>query len=400
MDKETNNFLKDMRWTAKLTVDGVVGVTNIVEEMHQTILILGGLIGEVGQTRTKGITGIAYKGVYTITELVGSGLDVSLKQLGSLVEESESSPSREAALSILNGVLGDYLVMTNNPLAISMGFRREGKSLSDEALLEIIGQSNGKIIVMIHGSCMNDLQWNREGHDYGATLADDLDVTPLYLHYNSGLHISENGRKLADLLERLLAQVSQPIELSILSHSMGGLVARSACYYGESSGHNWLKYLKKMVFLGTPHHGALLERGGNWVDTLLGISSYSTPLARIGKIRSSGVTDLRYGNIVDEDWNRQDRFENSGDPRTAVPLPEGILCYALAGTIGKEASKLGDELIGDGLVTVNSALGHHQKRQLRLLFPESQQWVERGVNHFDLLNHPQVYEMIKEWLNS
>lgn len=399
MAQETTNFLRDMRWTAKLTVAGVVGVTNIVEEMHQTVFSLGGLIGKVGQTRTKGVTGIAYKRVRAITEIVGSGLDVSLKQLGSMVAESDSSAGREAAISVLNGVLGDYLVLTNNPLAISMGFRREGKSLSDEALLEIIGQSNGKLMLMIHGSCMNDLQWNREKHHYGAALADDLGVTPLYLHYNSGLHISENGRKLADLLERLLAQVSQPIELSILSHSMGGLVARSACYYGESSGHNWLKHLKKMVFLGTPHHGALLERGGNWIDTLLGISSYSTPLARLGKIRSSGVTDLRYGNIVDEDWNGQDRFAKSGDPRTAVPLPEGVLCYALAGTIGKEASKLGDEVIGDGLVTVKSALGHHQKRQLRLLFPESQQWVGRGVSHFDLLSHPQVYETIKGWLN-
>ena len=27
--------------------------------------------------------------------------------------------------------------------------------------------------------------------------------------------------------------------------------------------------------LGTPHHGAPLERGGTWIDTLLGVSRYS-----------------------------------------------------------------------------------------------------------------------------
>ena len=119
---------------------------------------------------------------------------------------------------------------------------------------------------------MNDLQWKRKGHDHGAALARDLAYTPVYLHYNSGLHISTNGRAFAELLEALVRLWPVPLtELVLIGHSMGGLVARSACHYGALARHEWLRRLDKLVFLGTPHHGAPLERGGNWVDMLLGV---------------------------------------------------------------------------------------------------------------------------------
>ena len=109
---------------------------------------------------------------------------------------------------------------------------------------------------------------------------------------------------------------------------------------------------------------------------------------------------MRYGNIVDEDWKGRDRFEFSGDQRTPVPLPNNVQCYSIAATTGKESSKLGDDLIGDGLVTLNSALGRHKNPDLNLLFPETHQWIGRNMNHMDLLNHPEVYETIKKWLRT
>jgi hypothetical protein len=83
-----------------------------------------------------------------------------------------------------------------------------------------------------------------------------------------------------------------------------------------------------------------------------------------------------------------------------VPLPENVACYSIAATTGKKATKLNEELIGDSLVTLNSALGRHQNPKFNLLFPESNQWVGRNMNHMDLLSHPQVYEMIKKWLGT
>jgi len=187
-------------------------------------------------------------------------------------------------------------------------------------------------------------------------------------------------------------------ELVLIGHSMGGLLARSACHYGAQAKHQWLRRLDKLMFLGTPHHGAPLERGGNWVDILLSSTAYSAPLARLGKIRSAGITDLRYGNLVDEDWHKRDRFARSGDRRVPVPLPEGVACYAIAASTGKSAGALPELLIGDGIVPLESALGHHDNPKLAIDFEPSRQWVAYGTHHLDLLNRPEVYAHVKRWL--
>jgi pimeloyl-ACP methyl ester carboxylesterase len=392
----------DIRGAGNLTLDAIAGITDLVEAMHHTISSLGGILGESNQNRTTGITGLVYRNIRTVSGLVGGSIDLLLKQFSSLLGEKCSSPEREVVLAALNGVLGDHLAARNNPLAIPMQFRLNGVPLAmgDQAFKQLVRQSDGKIALMVHGSCMNDLLWNRQGHDHGTALANDLGYLPVYLHYNTGLHISQNGREFANLIEVFFNQLPLPIELVIIAHSMGGLVSRSACHYGKVAGHSWLNHLLKIVFLGTPHHGASLERAGNWIDIILEISPYSAPFSRLGKIRSAGVTDLRYGNILDEDWKGRDRFEYAGDHRSAVPLPEGLQCYTIAATTSKESSMLGDQLIGDGLVTLNSALGRHKNADLNLLFPETHQWIARDMNHMDLLNHSEVYETIKQWLDS
>jgi len=232
-----------------------------------------------------------------------------------------------------------------------------------------------------------------------AALARDLGYTPVYLHYNTGLHVSSNGRAFAGLIEVLLEQWPVAVkELVIIGHSMGGLVSRSACHYGALAGHDWPTRLRKLVFLGTPHHGAPLERGGHWVDVILGVSPYTAPFARLGKIRSAGVTDLRHGNLLDEDWEGRDRFAHAQDLRQPVPLPKRVQCYAIAATTGSRAGDLGDRVLGDGLVPVDSALGRHADPRRALEIPESRQWIGYGMNHLDLLSHPEVYAAMKRWL--
>ncbi|QUM85900.1 MULTISPECIES: hypothetical protein [unclassified Moritella] len=387
----------DMRGINQLAVDAVTGLTDIVEALHYTILSLG-LNKQDTQPRTRGVTGFVYRNIRTVTAFVGDKIDFSLSQLGSALGQHESSLNREVAISMLNGVLGDYLLERENPLAVIMQFRRDGKPLSDVALRNLIEKSNGKILLMVHGLCMNDLQWQVDEHDHGVELARDLGYEPIYLHYNTGRHISENGRDLSSLLEYLVGLSPQPLSLSILAHSMGGLVSRSAFYYGEKAKHTWLEQVNKMVFLGTPHHGAALEKGGNLIDVLLGSNPYSKPFAKLGKIRSAGITDLRYGSIIDEDWQGKDRFSYTMDNRGSLALPNGVHCYTLAAVKSKESTVVGDGLIGDGLVNVDSALGRHNDDLLHLTFPEHHQWIGRDMNHMDLLYHPDVYRKIRQWL--
>ena len=227
-------------------------------------------------------------------------------------------------------------------------------------------------------------------------LARELGYIPVYLNYNSGLHISTNGLEFATLLERLVSAWPVPLEqLAIVGHSMGGLVARSACDAAEAAGHRWPRKLHKLVSLGSPHQGAPLERGGNWVDVLLGVSRYSAPLARLGKIRSAGITDMRFGSLRDEDWRGRDRFAHTGDTRRPLMLPQGVDCYAIAATT---ATKSADELPGDGLVQVDSALGLHPSPARALNFPEGHRWIAFGTGHLDLLSSAEVYATLRSWL--
>jgi hypothetical protein len=370
--------------------------------MHHTIGRTPGVLGSAPTGRTRGITGLVYRSVRGVTGLVGGGIDAILGALVPLFGRSPPSPRHEALVAALNGVLGDYLADTGNPLAIRMQLRRDGVQLPMErdALAKAIPACSGKLLVLVHGLCLNDLQWNRRGHDHGAALARDLGWTPVYLNYNTGLHISTNGAALAEALDSLAWQWPVPlVDFAILAHSMGGLVARSACHYGAESGHAWLQQLGALVFLGTPHHGAPMERGGNWIDLLLGASPYSAPFARLGKIRSAGITDLRYGNLTDEDWQSRDRFAR-GDRRRFVPLPDGVRCYAIAATTAQRMPAPGMTLRGDGLVPVASALGEHVKPELALNIPTSRKWIARGCGHLDLMSSAPVYRRIRRWLES
>jgi pimeloyl-ACP methyl ester carboxylesterase len=177
--------------------------------------------------------------------------------------------------------------------------------------------------------------WQRRGHDHGAALARDLGLAPVYLHYNTGRHVSENGREFAAALERCSRRWPVPVdEITVVAHSMGGLVARSACHYGAALGHAWPGALRRLVFLGTPHHGAPLERAGHRASAALGAVPYAAAYARIGRLRSAGVTDLRHGNLLDEDWAAGDRFGVGADGRRPLPLPAGLECHAFAAALG------------------------------------------------------------------
>jgi pimeloyl-ACP methyl ester carboxylesterase len=286
-------------------------------------------------------------------------------------------------LAVLNGVLGDYLAEIESPLAIAMSSRVEG-------------EPGPKMLVLVHGSAMSDHQWLRRGHDHGAALARDLGFSPVYVHYNSGLHISTNGRLLAAHLETVVAGWPVPLEeIALLGHSMGGLVARSACHAAEADALAWRKKLRRLVCLGSPHHGSPLERGGNWIDALLGVSAYSAPLARLGKIRSAGVTDMRFGSVLDEHWEGRARFDLASDTRRPLPLPAGVDCFTVAASTARE---LRPKLPGDGLVPVDSALGRHVRGELTLQFPEAHRSIALGTGHLDLLDRAEVYETIRRWL--
>ncbi len=420
----------DIQGLAQLATQATLGVTGLTENVHGNVYkTVARFFGPFGArfvdraagssgVRPGGVTGLVYGSVNGVTRLAGGTVNALLSSVVPVIAEKASSRRREAMLATLNGVLGDHLQATGNPLAIGMSLRHEGQALTLEpaALAQRLPSVTGKLLVLIHGLCMNDLQWRSHGddasaphavHDHGLQLAAELGYTPLYLHYNSGLHTSSNGRQLADLLEQLLQAWPRPVqELTLLGHSMGGLLARSAFHQARQSGQAWPARVKRLVFLGTPHHGAPLERVGNWADAALERQAITRPFARIGQIRSAGVTDLRHGNVLEADWVDADRFERAPDARQILPLPAGVTCYAVAATTVTQGAGplapvrqvLSHKMVGDGLVPLESALGLHEDPERCLAFAAENQWVAHGMGHLELLSRPEVTRQLVAWL--
>jgi pimeloyl-ACP methyl ester carboxylesterase len=363
----------------------------------------GSVDAEPQDERTRGLTGFVYESVRGVTRLVGGSAEALLGWLAPALAASDPRQpprrEREAVVAALNGVLGDHLAATDNPLAIAMAFRQSGRTLALErsALRSHLCGATPKVLVLLHGLCMNDLQWERAGHHHGEALARELGYTPVSLHYNSGLSVSTNGRILTQLMERLYDAWPVPIErLVMMGHSMGGLVARSAIHHGaliQRGGLRWPTRVNDLICLGTPHQGAPLERAGQGVDLLLSAAPYAAPLARLGKLRSAGINDLRWGNIVSAP---------SGDEGThrcaQVSLPDRTRCFAIAASLGPAAGSLKARLLGDGVVPVASALGQHREPDRRLDFAPDRQAVVHGTGHLDLLSSAEVYSRLRQWL--
>jgi pimeloyl-ACP methyl ester carboxylesterase len=396
----------DLKAAVQLVTQATTGAIGVAEGVHQAVRNRLGLPAGLEPGRTGGLTGQIYQGIRGVTQLVGHGLDSALATLLPMVDDPtrhpEPSPGREAVLAALNGVLGDRLLETGNPLAQAMELRHAGRRLPLEnrpRLHQRLGPATPHLIVLLHGLCMNDTQWQRNGHDHGAFLAQALGATPVYLRYNSGLHTSTNGREFARQLEVLVAQWPVPLaSITLIGHSMGGLVARAACEEGRQADHRWRPLLRHLVFLGTPHQGAPLERAGHGVDVLLASTPFTAPFTRLGQLRSAGITDLRHGHVRDADWQGRERFGSSADHREPLPLPEGVACFTVAATLAPQRGLLADRLTGDGLVPLRSALGQHDDPRHRLVFARESQRTVHRTGHLELLSSPVVAEQLRAWL--
>ena len=406
--KTTASAVKHLRpsdaWAmVQLAAQATQGVVRIAEGVHQSVWATLGAPAGKAADQTRGITGLVYKSIHGVTQLVGAGADKALKRLEPLLASADAapaeSPQREAVLAALNGVMGDRLAASRSPLATPMTLWFQGAAL-DRHAMPAKAAVTGKVLVLIHGLCMNDLQWTTQHSD---ALAAELGYTPIYVRYNTGLHTSQNGAAFSQQLETLLQHWPVKItDLTVLAHSMGGLVTRSALQQAQQGEKIWPKSLKNIVFLGTPHHGAPLERAGNWVDVLLGSTPFSAPFKKLTQLRSAGITDLRYGFVVDADWQGHDRFRRQPDRRTPVPLPETVACYTVAATTAAKSkgkgSTVADRLIGDGLVPLPSALGQHADPLRTLTFPKTQQFIAYNMSHMALLHSPVVTQQVLAWL--
>jgi acetyl esterase/lipase len=312
-----------------------------------------------------------------------------------------ASPRGALALAVLSGLQGDVLERDGSPLQQPMTVRVHGRVVAPEpdALAAAFPRATPRIVVFLHGLMETEHAWRLGGREpYGARLARELGCTPVDVRYNSGRHISRNGRSLADLLEAVTAAWPvEPEQIALVGHSTGGLVARSACHQAELDGQAWVRRVRHVVSLGSPHLGAPLAQGVHYAAAALHAVPETRPFGRFLRRRSAGIRDLRQGSLVDRDWEGRDPDALRAAACEEVPLLDGAThCFVTATVTRDERHPLG-RLIGDALVLTASAAGRGRTR--RIPFDAEHGLHIGGAHHLALLNHPAVYAQLRNWLS-
>lgn len=375
--------------------------TDRIEELHRAIARRA--FRSPGAAPARVTHDVIATGVYA---LVRGGGGVAARGAGMAVAAARgdsgrplgSTPRGGLAQAALGGIVGDALVGNERPLAVELAFRHGGEDVPSGDVAEALGPPTGRLAIFVHGLCEDENAWSlfrdrNDGETYGSRLRAELGYTSLRLRFNTGLHISDNGRRLSDLLAELVAAWPVPVhEIALFGHSLGGLVARSACHQGEAAEEAWTGAVRHVFHLGTPHLGAPLEQAVNAAGWALHKVGETRPIARFLEQRSVGIKDLRYGALVDEDWRDADPDCLLDDRCSDVPLLASANHYVIS---GKLAGPLG-EVVGDLLVRQASAEGQGPARRVR--FEVDNVGHLPGLNHFQLLNHPDVYERMRAWL--
>lgn len=390
------------------TMRSVTAVTDRVEPLRRPVRIADA----VRRVSTRGVLRTV-KAVNRAVEVVSDvALDAAERKYfepgsGHMVEAlplrsdatSTGAWAADAALGLVNAAVGDHLNANENGLDMSMAFRVADHyvSLERDLLSSVAPDAGAKVALLVHGLGTTEWSWCLEAEAYhgdptanfGTLLARDLGFTPVFLRYNSGRSVSDNGRSLADALDRFVDAYPVPIEdLTLIGHSMGGLVIRSACHHATDVDRQWPSRVRRVFCLGSPHRGAPLAKLGHALGGVLdSIDLPGTQIgARILEARSAGIKDLRHGRVVDDDWLHVDP-----EAWTDSTLLSHARHYFMSATVTADPDHAIGKLVGDLLVRSASATGP-ALRESHFAIETSRYG---GVMHHQLQNHPALYEQLR-----
>jgi hypothetical protein len=394
---------------AELAADGFAGAVTRMQELHEAVA-----------QRSFGPTGAAAAGPRAAHDAIARTIYATLRGAGTLLGAGVANavqaagggprlsvdPRLRLAQGALNGLYGDRLERAGNALGVPMAVRAGGRDVPAHraTLAAAFPDATARPVVFVHGLCETDAAWAIRAAEHGGTYATrvlpGVGGTPVVLRYNSGLRISENGRRLAGLLEALVDAWPVEIEdLTLVGHSMGGLVIRSAGHAATERGDRWPALVAATVSLGTPHLGAPLERAAARATWALSALPEARPIAAVLAARSAGIKDLRHGALVDEEWETLDPDAVRGFVRADVPLLEHARHHVVAATLTASPEHPVGRVLGDLLVLTPSAHGLEGKRRVIAFEPGDCRHVG-GHDHFDLLNSPALDPLLLEWLGA
>jgi PGAP1-like protein len=395
----------EIRAFTKLSGHAVAGLVSRVEQVHRAV---GGRvfapIGPAGAP-VRMIHDLVARGAYGAVRSAAPAAAAVGGEAAALFGAGGEPAGRDArgnlALAALNAIAGDRPEL--DALAIRMAVRSGGSDvdLAPAAVAAAFGRATPLLAIFLHGLAETEDSWRR-GADrsvpYGDGLAAEFGYTPVYVRYNTGRHVSENGHDLSDLLDGLVAAWPVPVdEILLAGHSMGGLVIRSACHYGREAATAWIRRIRHVFYLGSPHLGAPLARIAGIAGWAMGQVAETRPFATLIS-GSSSVRDLRYGYVLDDDWAGCDDDCCLRDHRGHAPLLATANHYAISATVTADPRHPFGAVVGDLLVQPASAHGRRRGRQ-HVPFDVGAGRRFGGMHHFDLLNHPDVWTAMRGLLD-
>jgi pimeloyl-ACP methyl ester carboxylesterase len=401
---------EEIRATGRAAAEVAGGVGALARDVH--LAVAGRVFGMLGTMAAPvrvlhdGVTRAVHAAVRgSVRVLPRGGAEVLALRAPADAPGLGSSVRGGLALAAVNGWSGDVLAEEDSPLALTMAFRQAGEDIepTPEGLAAAFPAPSGRLAVFVHGLIETEDSWRLPPigrgagvrRAYGERLHDELGYTPLTLRYNTGRHISDNGRALAELLEAVVAAWPVPVdEVTLVGHSMGGLVARSACHWGEEHDHAWIAAVRHVFTLGSPHLGADLEKGTNVLAWALTRLPETAPFGRVLNGRSVGIKDLRFGALAEADWQGHDPDEYLRDRCQEVPFLPDAAYYFIGATLREPFGRV----LGDLLVRLPSASGKGPEGGRSIPFEVDNGCHLEGLTHFDLLNHPAVYDQLRTWL--
>ena len=397
----------------RLVGDVLAGGVGVIRDVHRAVADrwfgVAGPVAWPARVMHDGIAGGVYAVVGAAHALAPRAASVLAAGVyGGDAPVAGTAPRAGPVLAAVNGLWGDRISERYPALAIAMTVRAHGADIpvTADGLRAAEPAATSRVVVFVHGLFEDDRSWSPSagsGDDapvsFGTQLRRDAGYTPVYVRYNTGHRVSDNGRRLAELMAALHQHWPVPVdEIAFVGHSMGGLVVRAACHYGRLGGHEWVRAVRHVFCLGTPHLGAPLEKGVNATAWLLSRLPETAPVATVLNSRSVGVKDLRYGAVVEEDWRDIDVDEFLRDRCTEVRFLDHVRYYFIGATLTRSPDHPVGRLLGDLLVQLPSASG--QGRRRRIPFPVEHGRHLGGLHHLDLLRHPSVYRQLRTWITT
>jgi len=400
----------EAREAGRLATGVVTDAVSHVEQVHDAIasraFSLTAPVSSPVRVLHDTVAGAVYGTVRVASLAAGVAVSKCVGAVAGGSSPAGSTARGNTALAVLNAARGDQLARQGSPLAIRMALRRDREDVvvRRRALRAAFPRATSMLAVFVHGLAETEESWSMfarradgDSSTYGDRFAHDFGYTPVYLRYNTGLHISENGAQLSALLEETVSAWPVPVdEVLLVGHSVGGLVARSACHVAQLRGEAWVSLVRHVFYLGSPHLGAGLEQWVERLSEMLAKLEESRPLASVLDRRSAGIKDLRTGHLLDDDWRGA---TSSLEPHGSdVPLLPWANHYAVSAAVMRSRRNPLGRLVGDLLVQPASAQGRSANGR-HIPFRDEHQRHFGGLHHFNLLNDASVYEAMHDWLD-